>query len=407
MDNFKLFLEFNIPTNNDGIDPALLTFKEYYDLINPRDKYHSSESYDFDLSNLNSSNDKNYSKEYPKLINTITRKGLVFEVRAKLIDKYVDNKYTKYDEHDNPIRTDGELQYYTPEELKNRGMKRYDYEFAIIDKVADELVGYSTDEWGAVLIVVAKEYRGFGLGEILTKLTRKYLPLKDSGGFTPQGLNAFKKSYTNQVREYLTTGVYNSLLKSGKISLKRIKDIIASSDIKLHQVKSKLKFEEEPSMYKQDKSQWLVFSENHEFIIYDKRLVGVYKEELDYWNEKLFIGMMYVSPGYDHKSTRNIIHTFGGIDDEVKKSLMSNQLAELKKHNETLMVSEDLMKYIDKSTVNIKDKNNDGFYEVILKEPALMSFEPLIKKEKKFRKQFDRYKEFQYFIMETATAIWD
>ena len=70
---------------------------------------------------------------------------------------------------------------------------RYDYEFLIYDVDNNTVAGKTQDEWGALLVRVAEEYSGFGFGELLVSLHRKYVPHVDSGGFTPQGENNVKK----------------------------------------------------------------------------------------------------------------------------------------------------------------------------------------------------------------------
>ena len=150
MNNFQLLeatLKQKLPTNKI-IDPALLTMKEYYSFVNPNGKSHPSTAYDADIEDLNKY--ESDISDYPKLINNLTIKGLKFEVRAKVINTYTDNKYVKYDKEGKQVRINGELQYFTPEELETLGKKKWEYEFIVVEKELNKIVGRVQDEWGCV-----------------------------------------------------------------------------------------------------------------------------------------------------------------------------------------------------------------------------------------------------------------
>ena len=406
MNNFQLIeatLKQKLPTNKI-IDPALLTMKEYYSFVNPNGKSHPSTAYDADIEDLNKY--ESDIKDYPKLINNLTIKGLKFEVRAKVINTYTDNKYVKYDKEGEQVRINGELQYFTPEELETLGKKKWEYNFVIFEKEINKIVGRVQDEWGCVLIMVAREYRGFGLGNVLYNLVLEYQPEKTSGGFTQSGYDACQRAYSNYIREKVKSGYYNQLLKSKQISLQRVKEIIDSAKLSNYNPKSKISFSDKTN-FGIDRKQWVLFSENGEFILYDKRLKDHYKEEDDYWSDKFFIGMIYASTS-EFDSKYNRVHSFGGINDYVKQYLLMCQLTECRKHKEELLLNQEQLDLLDKKAIKVKPFERDNkLFVVTLKRTYKMQYLRKIEKEQAFRLSFDKYDEFKYYMMEGAYAKFD
>jgi hypothetical protein len=88
------------------------------------------------------------------------------------------------------------------------------------------VVGMASDEWGATLISVAQEYRGMGIGSVLSRLWKDTNPSYRSGGFSYGGLNTFKKVWADKVREYLSNGTYSDALSKRILSKEVIKEII-------------------------------------------------------------------------------------------------------------------------------------------------------------------------------------
>jgi hypothetical protein len=390
--------------NPSLVDPALLTLKEYTRLANKSGKSHPDEAYNWTLDKMNQLHG-NPTEEYPKLVNTITKNGITFEVRAKVIDRWNNgDRYAKYDAAGNIVKIDDEIQYYSPEELPAVITKRYQYEFGIIEKDNGKVVAISQDEWGCVLISVAQEYQGFGLGEVISKLTRTYQPEKDSGGFTNAGLRTFVKIHRQFVRDYVTSGKYNELVKSGQITVQRVKEIIASAELNSHKPKSK--FHVNDKDFAIDKSQWLLYNENNEFIIYDRRLKDYWQSDLDdYWLERFFIGMIYCSGGYASDGDMVFPHQFAGISDEVKRYLLMLQLTDCKKHNEKLRLTQIQIDLLDPSAVKTEPGHDRGQFLVTLTGKGI-DYGDSVRREKQFRKSFDKFGEFDVYIAETAYGIF-
>ena len=100
--------------NPKQVDPALLTFNEWHEIVNPTEKHHPSSAYDVDVESLNRYDNK---ERFTRLINRIKLAGLDLEIRLHSEP----TRYVKYDANNEIERIDGEIQYFTPEELKSLG----------------------------------------------------------------------------------------------------------------------------------------------------------------------------------------------------------------------------------------------------------------------------------------------
>ena len=184
-----------------------------------------------------------------------------------------------------------------------------------------------------------------------------------------------------------------------------MKEIIDSAKLSNYNPKSKISFSDKTN-YAVDKKQWVLFSENGEFILYDKRLKDHYQED-DYWSDKFFIGMIYASTSeFDSKYSR--VHSFGGINDSVKQYLLMCQLTDCKKHKESLLLTQELLDLLDKKAIKIEPFERDNkLFAVVLKRTYEMHYLRKIEREQAFRLSFDKYDEFKYYMMKGAYAKFD
>jgi len=354
-----LFLQekfiFPKPYNPKGIDPSLMTFQEYYDLVNPTGREHESSSYDYPLKKFNQK-----KSDFPKLLQRIKLKDLYFEIRL----------------NENP----------------GFGGK---FEIAAFDE--DQCVGKAQDEWGAMLIMVPREYRGFGLGPILGKFARQLEPAKDSGGLTPAGYNNLMKVYRSYVQDALTTGKYSKLIKAREISLEKVKQIVSSA--KLNSITKK----SEDIRYDTSKpSNWLFYYSGSTFIIYDKSLKERLEDEKenDYWTEKCIKGLLTFEQIFE--SDHLIIITLGG-DDKIKSFLLNCFCSLASEEGYIASLDSEYIQYIDNKSIELDEPNNSTGYKRYnvnyIGKP--IDLEILSKPEKEFRK-FDKYHEFEIKIHEMA-----
>lgn len=211
------------------IDPALMTNQEYHAYLNPKQKTHPSESYQWSMKQY-----REWSASYmaydlfKTLINARIVKGKRFELRMRTTSNWTENKYVKSgpdgwglrDEQDNPI-------YMSQDDLRASNIPEFDYAFCIYNE--ERLpVASAQNEWDCWLFGVAIEYRGYGFGPWIGGVARDKIPDRTSGGFTMSGARNLDKIHEKLVRDYLSSGFYSWLVRSKQISLDRVKEILKS-----------------------------------------------------------------------------------------------------------------------------------------------------------------------------------
>ena len=218
--------EVTTPYERKLVDPALMTTAEYIHSLNKDNRHHPYTAYDFKLKDMQ----KSYltKENFPILVNRVKVGDETFEIRMNKEDRW-EGKYVKYIPNTHEIERDesGHAIYMSPEEVRNAVKRRWECSFAMYNNKG-ETVASVQDEWGALLIVVAEEYRLKGLGSIMTKLALQYNPEKSSGGFTSRGETTFRKVHANMVKDYLKQGVYSMLVRTGQITLSRVQEIVRS-----------------------------------------------------------------------------------------------------------------------------------------------------------------------------------
>jgi hypothetical protein len=375
------------------IDPALMTFQEYYALVNPKDKFHPDNAYEMDVEKMNSFGDPK-DQQYPTLIRTIKVHNVPFEIRMNKEDRFL-GKFIKHtpdgeilrDEHGNPI-------YYTRDELMRSDKRRWEYSFAVYQ--GDNRIAYTADEWGCMLVAVASEYRGWGFGPMILKMARTVEPGKTSGGFTPAGYYNITKVYREFVRDYLKSGMYSFLVKSGQLSVERAKAIIQSAQ-QAYQAKKvdKPKY----NLNTNNPQDWLLYvGEAGDFILYDRKLKDLIdkgvidSEEFSHWVDDMIIGSIYMSGHHPY----NHIHQFGGKTEQIKIFMMRLGLSMVAEHQEVLIFSEEFRKYVTQQGVEIIDKNEARLVS------GPIAYQGMATAERQWRRSFDRYDEFKNRLLELA-----
>ena len=265
-------LETTRPYQEKIIDPALMTFGEYRDMVDPDHKMHPP-SYDFDLEKLNK-----YQKpeDYQDVINTVKRRGIEFELRKLTTDRW-QGKIVKFDENEEIVRDEkGMAVYLNQDEVKALipESERFRYQYAFVDKDTQKIVGNTQDEWGALLIVVAQEYRGFGFGTDLVKLARDARPDLQSGGFTQSGLANLHRVWSKMVREYMESGFYSHLVRNGHITAEKAKSIMSSIGERTKQSQA--------NYNTKNPKDWLLMTDGARFaMLYDKKIYDVDEPDAD------------------------------------------------------------------------------------------------------------------------------
>lgn len=388
-------LEDTRPYVKKDIDPALLTFDEYYDLLNPSRRTHADSAYDWSVEYYNEEDLGLYKIEnFPTLLKRKKVAGMFFEFRLekeeKMFVKYDDNDRLLYDDNGNMIRL-------TDEEIEALGIDKYRYTIGVFNEEG-ECVGATQDEWGAMLITVAKEYRGLGLGTEIGKLAWEIEPGKDSGGFSPSGRGTLRSIHARYVRDYLESGMYSYLVRTKKLSTKRVRDILASNDYNRSKRST-------GNLKMNDPKDWLVMEDHGAYIVYDRKVKDMWDDgtvfDRGYWVEKTLRGMVYTMPDRDGYTR---IKVFGGEDDKVKTFLMKLAIDEAQRDGNPLVVEPEDINYVPKNNTRIEGPNNIAGYQsyIVWYSGASTSTTRLIAAEKRFRRSFDRYDEFRIFILEAS-----
>lgn len=385
---FKYWLESTTPYYEKIFDPALLTFQEFWEKVNPSDKYHSESAYNLSISEM-----KSNKSEFPILLNRKTINNVVFEFRLKKTDNYQNNTFVKRVPNWEILRINNEIQYYTRDELIKLGkFNRFNYHFAVFD--GNQQVGTAQDEWGCLLVMVGQEYRRFGLGPILTKLAWEAEPGKETGGCTSRGAAVVQKVHTEFVRDYLQKGFYSLLVKEGKLTAEKVKQIIASAKLQLKPVKK-------INLSMNDPENWLLFHESGMFIIYDKKFKELYQEEDDFWKEKSIKAVGDVG-GVMHNNEDYRLRILGAETEQLKKFMFLLCLTwTAEENNKPLYVYEEDLYLVDSKIMKLKKEHKNGWVSLIGNH---VDYKPLERTEKAWRKKFDKYDEFKYILMEVATA---
>lgn len=381
------------------VDPALLTFSEYLKIADPDGKSHPSTAYDYDIEKLNRYQN---SQDYQKLLNTITVNGIQFEVREKQIDRW-DNKYVKTDKNKDIVRDEnGKAMYLTKDEISKLipPEKRYVYEFAIVRKDTGDIVGNTSDEWGALLVTVAQEYRNFGFGTLLVKLKRNREPTKGSGGFTNAGLNNFRRVHSEMVRDYMASGMYSYLVNSDVISKERAKEIINSISDKKSKPKQK-------NLNTNNPEDWLIMTDSGSsyVILYDKKIYDLEKDYIDtsnYWVEQFIIGMVAIG-GLDNFTTIDRRYGSDKIVIKLIEILINGE------YPKPIYFEEDIANLLktmmgEKLNMEPVTKENRTMYKCWVDRPTL-NISQIMKNEKNIRRKYDQYDEMKYRIQELAESL--
>ena len=171
------------------------------------------------------------TKEYSYLIQNIQVKGEPYQIRSK--GRPVPNKGTTI----------------------------------VILNSSGQVVAQGSNEWGATLAVVAREYRGKGLGNVLLKYWYQYNPKFQSGGYTDSGQPLDIRVWEDRVKEFLSNGWYSELVREKKLTVQRVKDILADTSGRHHFVP--LPPDEPPPKPQKQKSQTLVYAQDFAFVVYD------------------------------------------------------------------------------------------------------------------------------------------
>lgn len=358
------------------IDPALMTLQEYSVAINPDRKSHSSRAYQYSLKQMNQ-HDTDRIENYPRLIQRTILRGIPFEFRLRV-------------EH-------------------MQSGKPYYYIGAF--NAEKQKVATAQDEWGCMLVAVCHEYRGFGLGPIMTKIAYDIEPGKNTGGVTYAGSKVVVKTHREAVRQALVTGRYTAMIKSGELTKQRAKEIIDSAKL---EVKSKVP---KDNLASHDPEDWLLFvGEYGDFILYDRKLRDLLAQDVEhdpwdthsdnsYWKDRFIKGIIYVHQ-MNTDSTEALIYNFYGADDRIKRFMMGLAISFCADEKITLWVDPNDQQYVGKFAELGDESLRTGFRRLpVVKVNETLPYKHMGIAEELFRRSFDKYDEFKTQMMELGFGM--
>lgn len=369
------------------VDPALLTYEEFWKVVNPKPKSHPSSAYDWSLAQMNDS-DSDRIENYPRVIKRMILRGIQFEFRFRANTE-------RWNDHQT-----GEPKAKT-------------YYYIGVFNEDQQKVASAQDEWGCMLVVIAREYRGFGLGPTLTKMAYEIEPGKNTGGMSYSGGKVLQKAHRECVREALVTGRYSTLVKSGQITPARVKEIIVSAKLEIKQKTPK------DNLTSNDPRDWVLYAGGYgDFILYDKKLRDVIETEkntphdpwdrhvdMSMWQEKMIKGIIYAHQMNAHSSDAIVYHLYGA-NEKIKQFMIGCSLTFCKENDLTLWVDPQDQQSVGKFGVLGDESLRTGYKRLpVVKINETLPTDHMALVEQLYRKQFDQYDEFKNLMLELAFSM--
>lgn len=272
------------------------------------------------------------------------------------------------------LRSEGPLE-------RDRGMT------LVLLNAKQEIVARASDEWGATLITVAREYRGKGLGQVLGKVWYEWNPSYKSGGFTSAGQENALRLWEERVHEFAARGWYSELVRQGRLSREQVKAILADLKRRPKQV-----LPDDPIQRPPDpKKELLVFADGVTFVVYDSRFLQNQDEEFlhgyGFMRESNPVGTFYYTIDYDRPFQKYVTE-------------IALQMA--RDNGETLYIGPgygDIMEL-----EGIDHIEQDGNYISLTRD--LLPLKALAAKERRARRSNDPYDEIQAALLEMAESKW-
>jgi ribosomal protein S18 acetylase RimI-like enzyme len=418
-------------------NPALMTWQEYINFTNKHDKSHPETAYNWSLKDMNRISyhgsetenffilnkrvglytmengdvylvddgegigfsdgqmfyiSGNFPRRYAEALKTSFDRNFTFKT-IKYLDrayyqKKLNDKYKEYSILINRIKSKGKRFEIRKEEDGTFT------DFAIFND-QKEKIAVAQDEWGATLVAVAEEYRGYGFGKILGKIWTEFKPDAVSGGYTPSGYRSAKRLWETFVREALKDGKYSKWVRSGILTKEKANAILKD----LSDYKQK---EEDLSEHLNldDTSKWLVLSTDGGFVIYHRDLLELdFEVDREHDAEKYIRGFCFLR--YTENRKQWFLYKIDYENDMAERLLILLSLQWLYDNERKSPLHFDI-EAADYSE-NIKTVPNtivDGD-AIKLKKPVI-NLEELIQLEKRIREPVDQYKEKYDSIIELA-----
>jgi GNAT superfamily N-acetyltransferase len=256
-----------------------------------------------------------------------------------------------------------------------------------------EIVAMASDEWGATLFRVVKEYRGKGLGQVIGRFWYDANPSFGSGGFTPAGEKNAVRLWEERVREFLARGWYTELIRQGKLTRDRVDAIL--QDLDGHRQAPDLP-EDGDRPKSSEKDLRFLIEPGQYFIVYDARALD--GNENDYPDEQ------YIHAYGFFRSSENIGWYLFRIDYDrpFQKLATTIALQMARDEGEPLYVGEGYTDIVEWQ--NIPGVEKDGDYITLTQD--VLPITMMARVERLKRKPVDRYGQRHNLLIEAAEMKW-
>ena len=249
------------------------------------------------------------------------------------------------------------------------------------------IVAQASDEWGATLIAVAREYRGKGLGKVLGRYWYEFNPSYRSGGFTQSGERNALALWRERVHEFSSLGWYSALIREGRISYDRVKEILAGAG---ERPLSRNEPEPTPEEVKAT-GEILVYADDITVVVYDRAF-------LDEPDERFVHGY-----GFYRDTPETGPYIFAIDYDRPFADITTRAVLQLARDNgERIYDGEGYHDMIEAD--NIPGLERDGDYITITRD--LIPLRAMAQKEQRLRKAVDPYREKHDSLLEIANYKW-
>jgi hypothetical protein len=385
-------------------------------MTNPSGKWHDSDSYSATVRSLN---EYDWIDDFDSVKKRFRVNGIDFEIRESKEDKH-DLKIIKRDKDGECLyikdkNGNSEYIYYSMEEKEKifPEDRRYKYEHAVIESKTNKIVAMTQDEWGALLITSAKEFKGFALGQELLNYHRKQFPIRDSGGHTPQGYQAVFKFYQEEVKNALIRGEYRKEIKENRLTTEKVKEIISSArlsestitrDVEYNRWNLGDKTYREKKEHKKTKIEnWdmsdtrdimMLVDDNYAILYNKKSLDDIENTEREYFVERGLLGYVYIGGVLDSESIPKV-HRIYGKNEKIENFMMEvafniSQGEQLRVYaEEDYLISDTLRESLDDSGYDLHSEHK--IYQLNNKTNQLIDVMKFV--EKKYRTSIDPYNE--------------
>ena len=261
----------------------------------------------------------------------------------------------------------------------------------VILNTKGEIIAMASDEWGATLFSVVKEYRGLGLGQVLGRFWYDQNPSYRSGGFTPAGERNAIKLWEERVREFLTRGWYSELIRAGKIAKNRVDEILAD----LSGPRPKTDDTPRPAPPTEKDLRFLIEPDQY-FVVYDARALE--GPDTDYPDEN------YIhAHGFFRSSEHVGMYLFRiDYDRPFQKLATTIALQMARDMGEPLYVGKGYTDIVEWE--NIPGVERDGDYITLTRD--VLPIDSMSRLERLKRKPVDRYGQRHNLLLEAANMKW-